>query len=68
MLLPRYFVDYWGNLEKDPLDKGVNSFGQMNGENGAWNFFERVKSKGYNAILYEGYDMQYRGSPSYPIK
>jgi hypothetical protein len=68
ILEPRYFVEWWGDLKKDPLDCGVMSFCNMNGPAGANTYCEMIKNKGCTVRLFEGYDMYYRGSAAWPIK
>lgn len=68
-LKPRYFVEWWGDLQKDPLDKGVASFDHINGPNSASTFAADIlKNKNYTIRMFEGYDMYYRGSGCWPIK
>lgn len=46
-----YFVKYFGNLITDPLSYGVNSFEDTLA---ALDYLDKMRSKGYNAELYEG--------------
>lgn len=68
ILEPRFFVEWWGDLNKDPLNCGVMSFCTMSGVGGAYTYRETIKNKGYTTRIYEGYDTYYRGSSCYPIK
>lgn len=46
-----YFVVYTGDLELDPLDKGVEVFEQMSD---MYLFCGRMRNKGYIARMYKG--------------
>jgi hypothetical protein len=45
------FVIWWGDRDRDPLDRGVEDFATRSD---ARNFIERMQDKGYNAFAYSG--------------
>lgn len=49
-----YFLKYHGDLEKDPLDKGLEcfeDFGQL------FDFIDSIKSKGYKTKVYQATEL-----------
>jgi len=51
-----YFVIWYGDLDKDPLDQGVEAFKSWNNPAiGAKRFVERYEGKGYTCEVYHSF-------------
>lgn len=50
----RYFVIWFGNIETDPLDNGIEAYTSWDD---AILFAERMKNKGYDVRIFEGKEL-----------